>query len=299
MLMNDTFCICGSTPVRQKFSKHFEALACKQCHSIHFVPRIGIETRSFSYDGLDEKYSDESYLYGKELRWAHKQLLHKQWRGKKVLEIGCFNGFFVDELRKAGGDSYGFDLNERALNVGRATFGLEGRLFSSMAPLREQAPFDIILCIDLLEHLDTPEDFVRDAADMLNRGGALVIAGPTMERRFHDKSDYPPHHKWWFSRRGLDLLLKKTGYQTRETLVQRDGVLLLRNLFGKLLHGVGKREFYGSGMGAAGVVRSWPLAKTYAALTLIGRALFSVMRISYCSTLLIAIKAETKERGTV
>lgn len=297
--MSNTSCICGGKPVRQRFSEHFEALACKQCRSIHFVPRTGIEPRSFSYDGLDDKYSNESYLHGKELRWAHEQLLHRQWRGKKVLEIGCFNGFFVDELHKAGGDSYGFDLNERALNVGRTAFGLEGRLFSSMALLREKAPFDVILCIDLLEHLDTPEDFVLDAADMLTRGGLLVIAGPTMERRFHDKSDYPPHHKWWFSRPGLQLLLERTGYQTREMLAQRDGVLLLRNFFGKLLHGAGKREFYGSGIGAAGVARSGLLAKTYAALTIIGRVLFSAMRISYCSTLLIAIKAETKERGTV
>ena len=186
-------CICGTALVRQHFSKNFDALGCIACGSKHFAPTSVDGAREFRYDGNNGKYAEASYLYGKQLRWAHGQLLRRPWGGKKVLEIGCFNGFFLDELMKAGADAYGFDVNEAALAVGRKLFGLDGRLFSSLETPRANGPYDVIICIDMLEHLDAPEDFLREVGSILADGGHLVIAGPTLERRFHDKSDYPPH----------------------------------------------------------------------------------------------------------
>jgi SAM-dependent methyltransferase len=286
-------CICGTDMACQPFSENFDALTCPACGSRHFIPAAGHQAPEFSYDADNGKYAEQNYLHGKHLRWAHKQLLGHDWRGKKVLEIGCFTGFFLDELQLAGAQVWGFDVNENALSVGRERYGLQGRLHSSFEALKAAGPFDEILCIDVIEHLDSPDAFLAEVTPLLKNGGQIVVAGPTLERRFHDKSDYPPHHKWWFSRRGLDAFLRRNGYETRVTWVQRDGLLLLRNLLGKAIHGLSRREFYGDAVVSA-PSNDGPIAsRLYAAASAVGRWLCTALRISYCSTVLIAHRGKT------
>lgn len=283
-----TACVCGYVQVRQHFSSNFDALHCGRCGSSHFVPKEGAAPVEFRYNTDNEKYTQRDYLYGKELRWAHHRLLAREWRGRKVLEIGCFNGFFLDELKKRGARVHGFDVNTDALEVGRAIFGLGDTLRSSLPELAAMGSFDDIICVDVVEHLDEPAGFLVEVSSMLAPSGRLIIAGPTLDRRFHDKSDYPPHHKWWFSREGLKLLLQSKGFAVHEVLVQRDGLLMLRNLIGKALNGLGKREFYGDGASAAPSASRGIGRHVYAAASRVGTALFSVLRISYCSAILIA-----------
>lgn len=283
-------CICGAPLERRAFSANFLALACSQCKSRHFVSRDETAERTYQYDGQNAKYAEQGYLHGKQLRWAHRQLLRLPWTGRKVLEIGCFNGFFLDELRRAGADAFGVDVNQRAIDVGQALFGLKGRLFTDLNALGPFGPFDDIVCIDALEHLDSPAAFVQEIADLLADNGRLIVAGPTIERGFHDKSDYPPHHRWWFSRPGLVALLTGSGYVITDTVIQYDGALFFRNLVGKVIHGFSKREFYGDSLPQAPPAVKAALERTYAILSVLGMALFSLLRMPYCSTLIIATR---------
>jgi len=284
-------CICLAPLNRQPFSKHFDALCCTQCGSRHFVAASnGAAAPEFKYDGGNGKYTQKDYLYGKQLRWAHNELLRQQWTGRKILEIGCFNGFFLDELRKRGANVYGFDVNREALAVGRDLFNLVGRLDTSLPNLSCHGPFDDVLCIDVLEHVDQPEAFLKEMSTLLHPGGRIVVAGPTIERRFRDKSDYPPHHKWWFSRPGLSTCLAHCGFKLTSTSVQRDGLLFLRNFLGKTIHGLRNREFYGEVKFATPRFDGVISHHLYNGLSALGTLLFTMLRISYCSTILEAIK---------
>jgi SAM-dependent methyltransferase len=285
-------CICGSAMSRQPFSANFEALRCDRCESRNFIAHPNGEVREFRYNADSNKYAEHNYLFGKHLRWSHRELLAMPWTGRMVLEIGCFNGFFLDELRQAGADVYGFDVNEAALEVGRSLYALEGRLHSSLEDLKALGPFDDILCVDVLEHVDSPEAFLSELTSMLRPGGRAMIAGPTLERGFHDKSDYPPHHKWWFSRSGLQTFLRLHDYHVTDVLIQRDGLLLLRNFIGRLVYGMRRREFYGDAAvlppGNTGPVSS----RVYGAATTIGQWVCSALRVSYCSTVMIASRSK-------
>jgi SAM-dependent methyltransferase len=287
-------CICGGNLIQQSFSQYFDALHCDQCDSKHFIARAGSTAPEFKYDSHNGKYAQQNYLYGKQLRWAHHELLSRKWAARKVLEIGCFNGFFLDELRTAGANVYGFDINQAALAVGESLFGLQGRLHSSFDALRALSPFDDLLCVDVLEHVDAPEAFLADVKTMLCPGGRIMIAGPTLERRFHDKTDYPPHHKWWFSRLGLRMLLQRSGYEVSEVLVQRDGVLLLRNFVGKIIHGLGRREYYGDAFFAASASDGLIVSSVSKMATPVMQWLFGILSLSYCSTMIIASRKTAK-----
>jgi SAM-dependent methyltransferase len=290
-------CICSAPLVRQKFSENFDALDCPSCGSRHFTSADnGLPAREYDYDGGNEKYARQDYLYGKQLRWAHKELLKQDWTNRKVLEIGCFNGFFLDELRKIGADTYGFDVNLDALEVGTKLFALDGKLDNSMERLARQGPFDDVICIDVLEHLDAPESVMGDIAAMLNPDGRIFVAGPTIERPFRDKTDFPPHHKWWFSRNGLRRCLQQQGFKVSAILIQRDALLFVRNFIGRAIHGLRRREYYGDTIVAGPQMDSGLGGLFYSIATAVGTALFSILRVYYCSTIVVGTKSGTAPR---
>lgn len=286
-----TGCICGAPLARRDFSESFDAWCCAACRSCHFVRREHAPERSFDYNRTNAKYSDPAYLQGKQMRWSHLTLLESDWRGRRVLEIGCFNGFFLDELHKAGADVWGFDVNATAVRVGSELFGLQGRLFTELDAALTNGPFDDVLCIDVLEHLDRPEELVARLRASLSPEGRLVVAGPTLERGFHDKSDFPPHHKWWFSRTGLVALARSVGLDVERTHVQRDGLLLLRNALGRLLSKGPRREFYGNGGALSPDTSHGWVGRMYAVGTWFGSALLAVTGRTYCSTVLVTRRA--------
>jgi SAM-dependent methyltransferase len=286
-----TTCICGKHLQLQPFSTHFDTLVCTACRTQHFAPAKGAPVREFQYTDTNDKYSERSYLFGQQFRWSHEQLLSQEWQGRRVLEIGCFNGFFIAALARKGADVHGFDVNADAVRVGREQFGLDGRIFDNMHDASECGPFDDVICIDVVEHLDQPESFVAEMRQLLKPGGRIIVAGPVVERRFHDKSDYPPHHKWWFSRKGLRDLLNQSGYHVQETHTQHDGLLMLRNALGKWASGKRDREFYGDVQVAAPDLSGPIRAKLYSAASAIGRGVFRSLGIVYCSAIIEAVVA--------
>lgn len=283
-------CICGSRLLCESFTNNFDAHVCTNCNSTNFIHKSDITPPNFNYDGGDEKYSNENYLYGSEMRWAHHQLLKLNWSDRRVLEIGCFNGFFLKELELVGAKPYGHDLNNRAIKVGEDLFGLKGVLSTSLNLLRDLGPYSDVLCVDILEHLDDPKLFLKEMSDFLDRDGKIYISGPTIERKFHDKSDYPPHHKWWFSRKGLELCLKQCGYRVVDIKIQRNGALMFRNFIGCMLSGFSKKEFYGNGVTFSN--KNIVIKSIYRILDVFGISIFTLLGIEYCSSLIIAERIE-------
>jgi SAM-dependent methyltransferase len=283
-------CICSKPMRREKFSENFDSLHCEFCNSNHFVAALGQISQDYNYAGDDKKYGQLDYLYGHEYRWAHTELSKLNWSGRKVLEIGCFNGFFLYDLRKKGSDVYGIDSNQRAIMIGREKFGLSDRLYTSLDRLESQKPFNDIVCIDVLEHLEDPKAYLKKLETFLAPNGRMIIAGPTLERSLHDKSDYPPHHKWWFSRLGLKTLLESCDFELVSITIEKNGILFLRNLAGRIINGFNKHEFYGESFGYAPNTTGQFLQKIYSIASFIGTKLFTFLGICYCSTIFISRK---------
>jgi hypothetical protein len=172
--------------------------------------------------------------------------------------------------------------------VGRDTFGLVGRLHATLELALDHGPFDDLLCIDMVEHLEDPHSFLTRVSTLLRPIGRIFLAGPTVERRFFDKTDYPPHHQWRFSRPGLAHLLERSGFSLQSQFVQHDGMLLLRNLIGKVLNGPTKKEFYGEISVASPSTEKGLAGVAYKALSKMGTAAFTLLRIPYCSAVFVA-----------
>ena len=285
-------CICEATLARTRFSDKHDLMRCPACQTGKFVDREQESMVEFNYDSSDDKYGNETYLNTPEFRWAHDELAKLDWTGCRVLEIGCFTGFFQDRLRGLGADVTGVEVNREAVAAGERLYGLAGRICPDLDSLPSDSQFDRIVMIDVLEHIEQPGPFLATVLPLLKPGGTLSISSPTIERRFHDKSDFPPHHHWWFSREGLRRLTTRSGLELAGASIQHDGMLLFRNVIGRTLYGFSRREFNGEGSETiSAIARSGDGTIPYRVATRLGELALRAIGFQYCSYLFHARKA--------
>ncbi len=97
--------------------------------------------------------------------------------GKKVLDVGCGGGILAESMAAAGSDVFGIDLSDRALKVAELHL-LESRLrvrYESISAedlaARSPGEFDVVTCMELLEHVPEPSSVVSACARLLKPGG--------------------------------------------------------------------------------------------------------------------------------
>jgi len=116
------------------------------------------------------------------LRLGWVQMLAGGLAGKKVLDVGCGGGIFSESMAVAGAEVTGIDLSERALRVARlhsleSGVAVDYQLVSaeSLAAAYPGA-FDVVTCMEMLEHVPDPAAIVRACAQLLKPGGWLFLS---------------------------------------------------------------------------------------------------------------------------
>jgi SAM-dependent methyltransferase len=95
------------------------------------------------------------------------------FKGKKILDMGCGEGVLVHDLRKQGFDITGVDFNYES------EFIRKGSILATGLPA---GSFDLIICLDVIEHLnfDDQEKALREIHRLLKPGGAFYATIPNL-----------------------------------------------------------------------------------------------------------------------
>ena len=104
-------------------------------------------------------------------------------KGKRVLDVGCGGGILADAMARLGADVLGIDLSTKALRVAQLhaleaqTEGVEYREVSAEA-LALEAPgtFDVVTCMEMLEHVPDPSLVVQACATLVKPGGYVFFS---------------------------------------------------------------------------------------------------------------------------
>lgn len=98
-------------------------------------------------------------------------------RGKAVLDVGCGGGVLAESMAARGAAVTGIDLAEKPLKVAQlhlleSGLDVDYRLVAPEALARESAgSFDIVTCMEMLEHVPDPAVTVSACAELLKPGG--------------------------------------------------------------------------------------------------------------------------------
>jgi 2-polyprenyl-6-hydroxyphenyl methylase / 3-demethylubiquinone-9 3-methyltransferase len=108
---------------------------------------------------------------------------HAVLAGKRVLDVGCGGGILADAMARKGAQVLGIDLAGKALKVAQLhaleaqTPGVEYREVSVESLASDQpGSFDVVTCMEMLEHVPDPASVVAACARLVKPGGAVFFS---------------------------------------------------------------------------------------------------------------------------
>jgi glycosyltransferase involved in cell wall biosynthesis/2-polyprenyl-3-methyl-5-hydroxy-6-metoxy-1,4-benzoquinol methylase len=232
-------CWCGN-PSLEPFSGPY--LHCPNCESLVYTGNL---------DHLaPADQGSESFYYGKDYWFEHQEkdlglptiaerarmdlseripyllrtVLKYRLPPARSLEVGCGHGGLAGLMRQAGFDAAGLELSPAIVEFAHQTFDIP----MVLGPLEQQnlpaGAFDLILMIDVLEHLPDPPGTLREVRRLLKPDGLLFIqtpcypAGRSYQQLQESESQFlqmliPEEHLNLFSKDSVTRLLEDAGFQ--------------------------------------------------------------------------------------
>jgi len=160
--------------------------------------------------------------------------LIKPHLGKRVLEVGCGTGNIIQYLKDK--DVLGVDIDPAYLSIAREKFknkkNINFKLFNLDKGLKTFKKFkpDTIVCINVLEHIEKDEKFIKECESVLSPGGRLILFVPAMPSIFGEMDKTYGH----FRRYTKSEVIQKLGSSFK---VQNGEYLNIFGVFGWWLNG--------------------------------------------------------------
>ena len=142
---------------------------------------------------------------------------------KRFLDAGCATGALLEKMRERGWEASGVEISAQMAGYGRKT----RRLSISTLPLEANGfaanSFDVIHASHLIEHLNNPAVFVREAYRILSGGGLFLVTTPNIAgmqaKLFGDRWRSAIYdHLYLFSVKTLGRLLRRDGFAVEQVV---------------------------------------------------------------------------------
>ncbi|HEY9783762.1 MAG TPA: class I SAM-dependent methyltransferase [Candidatus Obscuribacterales bacterium] len=212
----------------------FRMVECKACSNVYLNPRPVADELPTIYPPSYYSYNYDTQIHPLAV-WAKEQMDRAKIKGlfkhlpvsKPVfLDVGCGNGRFLKMLHKLGvpkENLYGVELDQRQIDRlnGEGFKGFYGRIEEVCKKL-PAGQFDLIVMLQVLEHVDDPDKVVKSLSALLNHGGVLVVETPNtnsldvklFKNRYWGGYHFPRHWNL-FNRDTLARLAKNNGLQVK------------------------------------------------------------------------------------
>jgi 2-polyprenyl-6-hydroxyphenyl methylase / 3-demethylubiquinone-9 3-methyltransferase len=112
--------------------------------------------------------------------WQIDECSRTPLAGKTALDVGCGAGLLAEPLSRLGAQVTGIDASPEVIAVAQAHATRQGLSISYRAGDVQdmQGQFDLITCMEVIEHVADPAAFVKALADRLAPNGLLVMSTP-------------------------------------------------------------------------------------------------------------------------
>lgn len=107
---------------------------------------------------------------------------HVGLQGKRVLDVGCGGGILSESMAQRGAIVTGIDLGEKALNVAKLHSLESGvavdyqHIAVEALAVATPASFDVVTCLEMLEHVPDPASVIQACATLVKPGGHVFFS---------------------------------------------------------------------------------------------------------------------------
>lgn len=194
-----------------------ECVCCGLIQSM--APASGLTTEEYYCGTDDDTYLSNFDIKLRTFKTAYKKLsAYLPTRKLHFLDIGSYYGAFLEILKSEGHQGCGIEPSKAAAQHSKQVFGhdVKNELFVGASQFPGMK-FDVICAWDVIEHLETPDEFLTEVEKMLKDDGLFVFStiiidsliARTLQNRWHW---IIPMHLTYFKKRQIIGLLQKKGF---------------------------------------------------------------------------------------
>jgi SAM-dependent methyltransferase len=207
---------------------------CRDCGLRYLNPRMNessmrklYKRRAYFSGGAGSGY-DDYYIQEISLRLTFRRFLKNLRKvvpqAESLLEVGCGYGFFLDEAKGFFSRRTGVELSGEAGITAQETSGAHVHIGSADSLPPEMKDFDIIIMLNVIEHVYEPVPLLLSLRERLTASGVIVLATPDIGSFWYKimKKRWPsfkiPEHVAFYDEKTLRDLLDRAGFQPVGTI---------------------------------------------------------------------------------
>ncbi len=219
------------------FSRHGQIVKCGKCGLVYTNPRLKSEYVYRQYQtAVDPVYLAEKK--GRHLTFTNSlNEIEKIGPKGKILDVGCYAGFFLEVAKENGWQACGVEPSRWASEYAKDTLGLDVKTMAlEQAGFREKQ-FDVITLWDTLEHLMDPVSTLKETHRVLKDEGLVCASTMNVNSLFaRILGKRWPHlmlmHMYYYSPDTLVKLFARCGFKIT-SICSHKRILRMGYLIGK------------------------------------------------------------------
>ncbi len=240
-----TFCpVCGFEGSRRYCMKdQFIYRTCTACNMVYMSPRLNTQaTMAFYNSDVNEIYNEGKFHASPDgtsaddrinyenlqliIRHISKEGQTEPLKGKRILEVGCAKGYFLNCAKKLGAEAFGIELNKKNVAIAKQFMGdniFDQDLFELNLP---NESFDVIYTRDVIEHICEPMPFLKELCRIMKPGAMIFTETHNIDSLIHrivrgrHTCIFGFEHPVHWSPKTLSFALKECGMYSNEVVFE-------------------------------------------------------------------------------
>ena len=199
-----------------------ELLKCRTC-GLAYCPEMPDPERVADLYGEDYFHGDEYFDYVQQ-RPALEANFRRRLRSIEpyliktagLVELGCAYGFFLALAKDEVAWHAGFDVSQVAVDYATSALGVNAST-QDFLKWRPSEPVGTVVMWDFIEHVATPEEFLKSASSVLRVGGHVVLTTGDIRalvprvRGLRWRMIHPPTHLYYFTVPSMRVMMERHG----------------------------------------------------------------------------------------
>lgn len=131
-------------------------------------------------------------------------------KGKNILDVGCGSGYGTYYLSQSNALSIkGIDSKTESIEFAQSNYKNNNLTFENQSIelfSRSNQKFDLIICFEIIEHVENQIDFIKNCINNLSKNGVILFSTPNAEKNIILKTKNPFHKHEFFKNEFITLL---------------------------------------------------------------------------------------------